>query len=107
MATAIAPATISSVWRSGSRNEIVARVKNSNPASNTRPTGNMALSCQLTRIVVRRNSSDAAPAGSVEGRADLVSDEMRLGISMHSRQKIGHSKECEHYNGESQDREVR
>src|ERR1700692_204438 len=65
MTTAPAPATISTAWRSGSWRDSVARVKSNSPASNTKPTGKIALSCQLTRTEDSRKFSDDESSGVV------------------------------------------
>src|SRR5580700_10600193 len=112
MATAPAPATIRTAWRSGSRRDTVARVKRSNPASRTKPTGRIALSCQLTRTELRWNSSavswarGAAPAAAFVGSEFTGADCRRLSIGVHPGEQVSYAEEGEHHHGESQDGEV-
>src|ERR1035437_2339331 len=116
MATAPAPATISTAWRSGSRKDTVASVNSSSPASSTSPTGRMALSCQLKRMEPNRMSSrcdeprDDEPVentGSLPpGTAKFDADWGGLSIGMQSGQQVGHAKESEHHHGKAGDGEV-
>src|SRR5258705_3819739 len=49
IATAPVPATIRTLWRSGSRSETVAIRKRSSPFSSTNATGRTVFTCQFTR----------------------------------------------------------
>src|SRR5208282_398602 len=114
MATANAPAPISTVWRTGSRKDTVATRNSSSPANSTNTTGTSALSCQLKRRELNSRSSvcdepaDDEPAdivrslpptvvGTVSAKVTFAADGVGLGISVQSRQQVSHSEESEHH----------
>src|SRR5215469_9648798 len=125
MATAPAPATSSTMWRSGSRQERVARRKSSIPPSRTHAIGTSALISQLIRnhgnsgspvaeallCVVSggkffgagNNASGSPDSGLATG---LVIWSNVSGISVQTGEQVRDSEEGEHHDSESEDCEV-
>src|SRR5208282_3920941 len=75
MATATAPAPISTVWRTGSRKDTVATRNSRSPAKSTNTTGNSALSCQLKRTELSSKSSTCDEPADADAADNEPADE--------------------------------